>query len=90
MGGTPFADSSLLGRMFSHKGLKGTDDVPPKVRAYIEKHAPEYLTVPDGWVPGNSRVDTWKAYSQDIPPEAPDYVWKPSAFKVPSGSGRRG
>jgi hypothetical protein len=89
MGGTPFAGSSLMGRMFSHKGLKGTDDVPPKVRAYIEKHAPEYLTVPDGWVPDNSRVDTWKAYAQDIPPEAPGYAWKPSAFKVPSGSGRR-
>lgn len=90
MGGTPFAGSSLLGRMFSHKGLKGTDDVPPKVRAYIEKHAPEYLTVPDGWVPDASRVDTWKAYAQDIPPEAPGYEWKASAFKVPSGSGRRG
>jgi hypothetical protein len=89
MGGTPFADSTLFGRMFSHKGLKGADDVPPKVRAYIEKHAPEFLTVPDGWVPDNSRVDTWKAYAQDIPPEAPGHAWKPSAFKVPTGSGRR-
>lgn len=90
MGGTEFAGATLFGRMFSHKGLKGLDDVPPKVRAYIEKHAPEYLSVPDGWTPDNSRVDTWKAYAQDIPPENPAYPWKPSAFKVPTGSGRRG
>ena len=42
------AGSTLFGRMFSHKGLKGADDVPPRVRAYIEKHAPEFLTVPGG------------------------------------------
>lgn len=89
MGGTEYAGATLFGRMFSHKGLKGLDDVPPKVRAYIEKHAPQFLTVPDGWVPDNSRVDTWKAYAQDIPPEAAGYPWKPSTFKVPSGSGRR-
>jgi Protein of unknown function (DUF1838) len=90
MGGTPYAGVSLFGRMFSHKGLAGLNDVPPKVRAYIEKHAPEFFTVSPGWVPDNSRVDTWKAYAQDIPPENPAYPWKPSAFKVPTGSGRRG
>jgi len=89
MGGTEYAGATLFGRMFSHKGLKGLDDVPPKVRAYIEKHAPQFLTVPDGWVPDNSRVDTWKAYAQDIPPEAAGYPWKPSTFKVPSGSGQK-
>ena len=46
MGGTPYADGSLFGRMFSHKGLPGTDDVPPKVLAYIEKNAPEFLEIP--------------------------------------------
>ncbi|MDH3977621.1 MAG: DUF1838 family protein, partial [Gammaproteobacteria bacterium] len=35
MGGTPYANGSLFGRMFSHKGLGGYDDVPPKVLAYI-------------------------------------------------------
>lgn len=90
MGGTEFAGATLFGRMFSHKGLKGLGDVPPKLRAYIEKHAPEYLTVRDGWTPDNSRVDTWKAYAQDIPPENPAYAWKPSGFRVPTGSGRRG
>ena len=89
MGGTEYAGATLFGRMFSHKGLKGLDDVPPKVRAYIEKHAPQFLTVPDGWVPDSSRVDTWKAYAQDIPPEAAGYPWKPSTFKVPSGSGQK-
>lgn len=89
MGGTKYADITLFGRMFSHKGLKGTADVPPKVLAYVEKHAPEYLTLPDGWEPDNSRVDTWKAYAQDVPPENPAYPWKPSGFVVPTGSGRR-
>ena len=31
----------VFGRMFSHKGLKGPGDIPPKVLAYIEKHAPD-------------------------------------------------
>lgn len=87
MGGTPYAGITLFGRMFSHKGLPGTGDVPPKVLAYIEKHAPEYLTLPATWEPDNSRVDTWKAYAQDIAPENPDYPWQPAAFRVPSGQG---
>jgi hypothetical protein len=73
--------------MFSHKGLKGAGDVPPKVLAYIEKHAPQFLTLPATWEPDNSRVDTWKAYARDIPPENPDYPWQPSKFVVPSGRG---
>jgi hypothetical protein len=89
MGGTPFADGSLFGRMFSHKGLKGYEDVPPKVLAYIEKHAPEYLTVPGSWAPNTARVETWKAYAKDVPPETPDYDWTPDDFVVPSGRGAR-
>jgi len=87
MGGTPFADAVLFGRMHSHKGLAGYGEVPPKVLAYIEKHAPEYLTLPDEWDIDNRRVDTWKAYAQDIPPENPDYDWAPSGFRLPSGKG---
>ncbi len=90
MGGTGFAGVTLFGRMHSHKGLSGYGEVPPKVLAYIEKHAPEFLTLPDGWDAGNQRVDTWKAYAQDVPPENPDYPWQPSAFKVPTGKGARG
>ena len=90
MGGTPYADGSLFGRMFSHKGLPGTDDVPPKVLAYIEKNAPEFLEIPEGWEPNNARVETWKAYALDVPPENPDYEgWEPSSFKVPTGRGAR-
>ena len=88
MGGSEFADATLSGRMHSHKGLGGYDEVPPKVLAYIEKHAPEFLTLPDDWKAGNKRVDTWKAYAQDIPPENPDYAWEASDFAVPSGSGK--
>jgi len=90
MGGTDFAGVSLFGRMHSHKGLPGYEEVPPKVLDYIEKNAPEYLTVPDGWNQGNERIDTWKAYAQDVPPENSDYDWTPSEFEVPSGKGKRG
>jgi hypothetical protein len=90
MGGTPYADGSLFGRMFSHKGLEGYDDVPPKVLAYIEKHAPDALTLPDHWNPDNARVETWKAYAKDVPPENPNYEWAPDDFDVPSGRGVNG
>jgi len=89
MGGTEFADANMFGRMHSHKGLQGYGEVPPKVLAYIEKHAPEYLELPDYWDIGTQRIDTWKAYAQDIPPENPDYEWEATGFKVPSGSGAR-
>ncbi|HJP04278.1 MAG: hypothetical protein CL799_13650 [Chromatiales bacterium] len=87
MGGTKFADVTLFGRMHSHKGLRAYDDVPPKVLAYIEKHAPDYLALPKHWNIGNKRVDTWKTYALDVPPENPDYEWSPSDFVVPSGKG---
>lgn len=90
MGGTPFATGSLFGRMFSHKGLKSYGDIPPKVLAYIEKHTPESLTLPDHWNLDNARVETWKAYAKDVSPENPDYEWQPDNFKVPSGRGASG
>ncbi|MCC6172886.1 MAG: DUF1838 family protein [Gammaproteobacteria bacterium] len=88
---------TLFGRLHSHKGLGGTRDVPPKVLAYIEKHAPEYLTLPPGWpAPQNSRLETWGAFAQDVPPETPGYEWqaksrRPTGFKgPPTGLGRKG
>ncbi len=87
---------TLFGRMHSHKGLAGTGEVPPKVLAYIEKHAPEYLTLPPGWESDNKRVETWGAFAQDVPPETAGYDWKakagrPPGFKgPPSGLGRKG
>jgi Protein of unknown function (DUF1838) len=92
MGGHKYADGILFGRMSSHKGLKGTADVHPKILKYIEKHAPEYLTLPKDWPITNARVDTWSAYAQDTPPENPSYEWKqkrkPEIPAPPSGSGR--
>ncbi len=87
---------TLFGRMHSHKGLPGTAEVPPKVLAYIEKHAPDYLTLPPGWESDNKRVETWGAFAQDVPPENAGYDWKakslrPPGFKgPPSGLGRKG
>jgi hypothetical protein len=87
---------TLFGRMHSHKGLGGTADVPPKVLAYIEKHAPEYLTLPPGWESTNRRLETWGAFAQDVPPEIPGSAWpardlRPPGFKgPPTGLGRKG
>jgi hypothetical protein len=70
MGGHELAESGVVfGRMFSHKGLKGPGDIPPKVLAYIEKHAPEYLTVPEHW-PNVNPHGTWEAFAREVPREA--------------------
>jgi hypothetical protein len=79
MGKSPMKDAVLFGRMFTHKGLPGFGEVPSKVLAYVEKHAPQYLEPPPGWgAPGEAhmaRLDTWKAFAGDIPPETPGYPW---------------
>jgi len=73
MGGHELAETGVVfGRMFSHKGLKGAGDIPPKVLAYIEKHAPDYLTVPDHW-PSVTPHGTWEAFANEVPPETPGY-----------------
>jgi hypothetical protein len=72
----PVRDMTVFGRMFSHKGLNGYGDVPPKLLAYIERHAPEYLTLPADWPIRNDRVDTWNAFVMDVPPETPGYPWR--------------
>jgi hypothetical protein len=68
MGEHEYKDEVLFGRMFSHKGLPDLGDVPPKVLAYIEKHAPEYLEAPDYW-PEVLPKGTWEAYAEEVPPE---------------------
>lgn len=68
MGEHAYKDEVLFGRMFSHQGLGGYDDVPPKVLAYIEKHAPEYLELPDHW-PEVTPKGTWEAFAAEAPPE---------------------
>ncbi len=85
---------TLFGRMHSHKGLDSHSDVAPKVLAYLEKHAPDYLTLPDGWPKANSRLETWGAFAMDVPPETPGYEWKAKARRPagfagpPTGLGR--
>ncbi|MDX2223903.1 MAG: DUF1838 family protein [Rhodospirillaceae bacterium] len=77
MGGPQFKDAVVFGRMFSHKGLKGFDEVPRKVLDYVEKHAPRYLELPPGWDTIRSdRLDTWMAFAQDVPPENKNYPWQ--------------
>ncbi|WND03566.1 DUF1838 family protein [Temperatibacter marinus] len=90
MGGTPFADGVLFGRCFSHKGLTDYGDIPQKLFAYLEKHAPEQLTFPDdSWEPRMERIDTWKAYAQDMDYEtAPNQKRRQPSFIVPTGCGR--
>jgi hypothetical protein len=98
MGKHEHRNLTLFGRLHSHKGLPGTAEVLPKVLAYIEKHAPEYLTLPQGWEPrrSNARLETWGAFSQDVPPETPGYEWqakqkRPAGFGgPPTGLGRKG
>ena len=94
MGGGKYKDVVLLGRMFSHKGLKGYDEVPRKVLAYIEKHAPRYLEMAPGWdAPRTDRLDTWMAFAQDVPPERVSYPWTkrelPAGLAPPTGLGAR-
>lgn len=95
MGRSPQRNLVLIGRMFSHKGLKGYGEVPRKVLDYVEKHAPEYLTLPKEWPTTNTRIDTWSTFAMDIPPETPGYPWKwantprTATQKPPTGMGAR-
>ena len=93
MGGHEHANLTLFGRMHSHKGLPGTGDVPPKVLAYLERHAPEYLTLPDSWEEPSPRLDTWTAFSRDVPPEDPSAPWPgkndPKFTRPPTGLGAK-
>ena len=73
MGGHDLAETGMIfGRMFSHKGLKNRGDVPRKVLAYIDKHAPDYLEPPKDW-PLEKPRGTWEAFAEEVPPENPDY-----------------
>lgn len=91
LGGTPYERITVFGRMHSHKGLAGYGDVPRQILDYVEKHAPEYLTLPDDWPIQNARLDTWATFASDVPPETPGYEWKRNeiAAKVrpPTGLG---
>jgi hypothetical protein len=93
MGGTEYSGITLFGRMHSRSGGNGFDDVPRKVLAYLEKHAPQYLEVPAGWPDSTARLDTWKAFATDVPPEVPGFDWRrdPAASSTtpPTGLGAK-
>ena len=69
MGGHELAETGVVfGRMFSHKGLKGPGDIPPKVLGYAQKHHPDYLEPCSEWDDGFP-IGTWEAYARAVPPE---------------------
>lgn len=68
MGGNQYQDGVLFGRMFSHKGLPGYQDIPPKLLAYLEKHHPDALEVPSEWNE-HRPAGTWENYAAQVPPE---------------------
>ncbi len=68
MGGNKYQDGVLFGRMFSHKGLPGYQDIPAKLLDYLEKKHPTYLEVPDQWTNVRPK-STWENYSAQVPPE---------------------
>jgi hypothetical protein len=93
MGGSKYQDGIMISRMFSHKGLKGVEEVSRPILRYLEKHAPQYLEAPADFTPRNDRIDVQKAYVQDMPPEVASYTWtqkrKSEADKPPTGAGAR-
>jgi hypothetical protein len=89
MGGSGFEGGVLSGRLHSHNGLAGYDDIPRKILDYLEKNAPRYLEPIVGWPNSSPRLDTWTAYSQDVAPETAGYAWTPAAddIRPPTGKG---
>jgi len=68
MGGHKYQDGIIFGRMHSHKGLPGYQDLPPRLLAYLEKNYPEYLEVPADWNP-RKPAGTWEKYAAEVAPE---------------------
>lgn len=69
----------LMGRQASIHGL-GYDSIDPKTLAYLRRHAPEYLELPeDRWTSTNERATTWRAFVMDVPPEVKGYPWRGGA-----------
>ncbi len=93
MGQSKYRDGVLTGRMFTHKGLGGYDDVPRPILKYMEKYAPQYLEAPPDFTIRTDRMDVQKAYVQDIPPEVAGYDWKQKrksdVDKPPTGAGSK-
>ncbi len=63
MGGSGLEGGVMTGRLHSRKTIRGLDDVPPKIRAYTEKHHPEYFEAPAGWDVSGPILSSWEAYA---------------------------
>ncbi|WP_262849505.1 DUF1838 domain-containing protein [Mumia quercus] len=70
MGGSGLEGGVMTGRLHSRKTIRGLDDVPPKIRAYTEKHHPEYFEAPEGWDVSGPILSSWEAYARAVPQEA--------------------
>jgi len=68
MGESKYKNGVIFGRMFSHKGLPSYQDIPSKLLAYIEKHHPDALKVPEKWEKFPPQ-GTWEKYAKTVPPE---------------------
>ncbi len=68
MGGNRYQNGALIGRMYSHKGLPGYQDIPRYLLDYVEKHHAKYLEVPEVWSSTGPR-GTWEKYAEAVPPE---------------------
>jgi hypothetical protein len=49
----------------SYKLMRGAADLPPKIRSWLEKNAPEYLEAPREWLPPTESIGVWN-YSKRI------------------------
>eukprot|EP00004_Rigifila_ramosa_P009927 TRINITY_DN216_c0_g2_i3.p2 TRINITY_DN216_c0_g2~~TRINITY_DN216_c0_g2_i3.p2 ORF type:complete len:179 (+),score=25.31 TRINITY_DN216_c0_g2_i3:551-1087(+) len=58
----------VLGRMFSRKCKRGLDDIPSKLREYVERHHPDFFVAPTDWDDGQP-VGSLEAYASQIAPE---------------------
>jgi hypothetical protein len=67
MGGSG-VDGTLFGRMHSHKGNRGFEDIPTAILEYTQQQHPEFLEPCDDWDDGFP-IGTWEAYARSVPPE---------------------
>lgn len=72
MGGSGLENGVMTGRLHSRKTIRGLDDVPPKIRAYIERHHADYFEPPADWDVSGPILSSWEAYSRDVPAEMND------------------
>ena len=63
----------MFGRMHSHKGNRGFEDIPRVILDYAERHHPQYLETCGDWEDG-APIGAWEAYAREVPPEVEQHV----------------